>query len=56
MGFLDKIRKGLQKTKQSLIKNIETVIIGYAEIDEDFLEELEAVLLSGDLGVRTTDI
>lgn len=55
MGFLDKIRKGLQKTKQSLIKNIETVVIGYAEIDEDFLEELEAVLLSGDLGVRTTD-
>lgn len=41
--------------KKSLIKNIETVVIGYAKIDEDFLDDLEAVLLSGDLGVRTTD-
>lgn len=55
MGFFDKIRKGLAKTKQSLIKNIETVVIGYAKIDDDFLDDLEAVLLTGDLGVRTTD-
>lgn len=55
MGFLDKIRSGLKKTKDSLIKNIETVVIGYAEIDDEFLEDLEMVLLSGDLGVRTTD-
>ncbi len=55
MGFFDKIKKGLGKTKASLIKNIETIVIGYAKIDEDFLEDLEAVLLTGDLGVRTTD-
>ena len=55
MGFLDKVRNGLKKTKESLIKNIETVVIGYAKIDDDFLEDLEMVLLSGDLGVRTTD-
>lgn len=55
MGFFDKIRKGLTKTKESLIKNIESVVIGYATIDEDFLEDLEMVLLSGDIGVRTTD-
>lgn len=55
MGFLDKIRKGLTKTRQSLVKNIETVVIGYAKIDDDFLDDLEMVLLSGDLGVRTTD-
>ena len=55
MGFFDKIKKGLTKTKQSLIKNIESVVIGYAQIDEDFLEDLEMVLLSGDIGVRTTD-
>ncbi len=55
MGFLDKIRNGLKKTKDSLIKNIETVVIGYAKIDEEFLEDLEMVLLSGDLGVKTTD-
>ena len=55
MGFFDKIKKGLTKTKQSLIKNIESVVIGYAQIDEEFLEDLEMVLISGDLGVRTTD-
>ncbi len=55
MGFFDKIKKGLGKTKASLIKNIETVVIGYAKIDDDFLDDLEAVLLTGDLGVRTTD-
>lgn len=55
MGFFDKIKKGLARTKQSLIKNIETVVIGYAKIDDDFLDDLEAVLLTGDLGVRTTD-
>jgi len=55
MGFFDKIKKGLERTKKSLIKNIETVVIGYAKIDEDFLDDLEAVLLTGDLGVRTTD-
>lgn len=55
MGFFDKIKKGLQRTKESLIKNIETVVIGYAKIDDDFLDDLEAVLLTGDLGVRTTD-
>lgn len=55
MGFLDKVRNGLKKTKESLIKNIETVVIGYTKIDDDFLEDLEMLLLSGDLGVRTTD-
>lgn len=55
MGFFDKIKQGLKKTKESLIKNIETVVIGYAKIDDDFLDDLEAVLLTGDLGVRTTD-
>ncbi len=55
MGFFDKIKKGLSKTKASLIRNIETVVIGYAKIDDDFLDDLEAVLLTGDLGVRTTD-
>lgn len=55
MGFFDKIKKGLERTKASLIKNIETVVIGYAKIDDDFLDDLEMVLLSGDLGVATTD-
>ena len=35
MGFFSRLRKGLEKTKGSLIKNIETVVRGYANIDDD---------------------
>ncbi len=55
MGFFDKIKKGLERTKKSFVHNIETIVIGYAEIDEEFLDDLEAILLSGDLGVVATD-
>jgi fused signal recognition particle receptor len=55
MGFFDKLKKGLTKTKESLVRNIETVVIGYPRLDDEFLDELEAVLLSGDLGLPTTE-
>ena len=47
MGFFAKLKKGLEKTKTSLIQNIETVVCGYAKIDDDMYEDLEAVLLTG---------
>ncbi len=55
MGFFSKLRKGLEKTKGSLIKNIETVVRGYAKIDDDMYDDLEAVMLTGDVGVETTE-
>jgi fused signal recognition particle receptor len=55
MGFFSRLRKGLEKTKGSLIKNIETVVRGYAKIDEDMYDDLEAVMLTGDMGVETTE-
>ncbi len=55
MGFFTRLKKGLEKTKKSFITNIERVILGYAQIDDDFLDELEAVMLTGDLGVSTTE-
>ena len=55
MSFFDRIKKGLEKTKKGLIQNIESIVIGYAHIDEEFLDDLEMILVSGDLGVRTTD-
>ena len=55
MGFLDKVRNGTKKDQRKSDQNIETVVIGYAKLTIDFLEDLEMVLLSGDLGVRTTD-
>ena len=47
MGFFDKIKKGLSRTKKNLIQNIESVIVGYPKLDDEFLDDMEAVLLSG---------
>ncbi|ERT62032.1 MULTISPECIES: signal recognition particle-docking protein FtsY [Megasphaera] len=55
MGFFSKLRQGLEKTKHSLISNIETVVRGYAKIDEEMYDDLEAVMLTGDIGVETTE-
>ena len=55
MGFFSKLRKGLEKTKHSLIQNIESVVRGYAKIDDDMYDDLEAVMLTGDIGVETTE-
>ena len=55
MGFFDKLKKGLEKTRGSLVKNIETVVYGYADISDDMYDDLEAVMLTSDIGVETTD-
>jgi fused signal recognition particle receptor len=54
MGFFDKLKSGLEKTRKSFTDKIEQLVVGYADIDEEFLDELEAVLLSADVGVATT--
>lgn len=56
MGFFEKLKVGLEKTRKGFTEKIEQLIGGYAKIDEEFLEELEAVLLSADVGVATTNI
>ncbi len=38
-GFFNKIKEGLEKTRKSFVKNVETVIIGYAEIDDTALQK-----------------
>lgn len=54
MGFFDKLKAGLEKTRKSFTEKIEQLVIGYATIDDEFLDDLEAVLLSADVGVATT--
>ena len=54
-GFFDKIKDGLEKTRKSFVKNVESIVIGYAQIDDDFLDDLEAVMLTSDLGPKTTE-
>lgn len=55
MGFLDKLKEKLTKTKQSLIEKIESVIPIGRRIDESTIEEIEEILISADVGVKATD-
>ena len=53
-SFFDRVKAGLEKTKNNFVKKVETIVIGYAQIDDDFLDDLEATMLVGDLGPKTT--
>ena len=53
MGFFDKIKAGLTKTRDALSNTLGSVFSGFSEIDEDFYEELEECLILADLGVDT---
>jgi fused signal recognition particle receptor len=53
--LLDKLKSGVQKTREGLVSRIEDVIGGRKQIDADLLEELEYTLISADLGVTTTN-
>ena len=53
MGFFDKIKTGLTKTRNALSDTLGGVFSGFSEIDEDFYEELEESLILADLGVET---
>lgn len=54
-GFFQKLIDGLTKTRDSFVKNMDYVFRGFTNIDEEFYEELEEILISGDIGVRTTE-
>ncbi len=53
MGIFDKIKKGLQNTKNAMIEKVELVINSFTKIDEDFFEDLEESLIMSDIGVST---
>lgn len=54
MGFFDKIKTGLTKTRQNLQNTLGGIFAGFHGIDEDFYEELEESLILADLGVQTS--
>ena len=54
MGFFDKIKAGLTKTRDALAGTLGSVFTGFSEIDDDFYDELEESLILADLGVDTS--
>lgn len=56
MGLFDKIKKGLQKTRDAFSEKIEDLVMSYRELDDDFFEELTDILIMSDVGVKTTEL
>ena len=54
-GFFARLKSGLSKTRNNIVSGIDAVFSGFSNIDEDFYEELEEILIMGDIGVRATD-
>ena len=53
MAFFSKVRDGLARTRAALVDRITEVVSGSASLDEDTLEEIEAILIDADTGVDT---
>ena len=55
MGFFDKLKNGLSKTKNAVFGQIDDVLKNFHKIDEDLLEELEEILIMSDIGPETVE-
>ena len=55
-GFFTRLVTGLAKTRAQIVSGIDSIFHGFSKIDEEFYEELEELLITGDLGVRTTEM
>ena len=55
MGFFDKLKQGLKKTKDALLKPVNDLFASYDKVDEDFYDELCDLLIMADVGVETSD-
>ena len=53
-GFFSRLKEGLSKTRNNIVHGIDSVFSGFSSIDEDFYEELEEILIMGDIGVNAT--
>ena len=55
LGFFARLKSGLTKTRDNIVAGMNLVFLGHTSIDDDFYEELEEIMILGDMGVQTTD-
>ncbi len=53
-GFFARLKEGLNKTRNNIVSGIDSVFSGFSAIDDEFYEELEEILIMGDIGVNAT--
>ena len=54
-GFFSRLVSGLAKTRANIAAGIDSIFSGYSAIDEDFYEEIEEILIMGDIGINATN-
>lgn len=54
MGFFDRLKEGLKKTRDSISEKIDQVLVSFGKIDEELFEELEEVLIMSDVGIESS--
>ena len=54
-GFFSRLKAGLTKTRDNIVHGMDRVFLGYSSIDDDFYEELEEIMIMGDMGIHATD-
>lgn len=55
MGFFDKLKDGLKKTRDNFTDSMDQIFNSYEKVTEDFYDELEETMIMGDIGVKTTE-
>ena len=56
MGFLDKIKAGMRKTREVFSGRMDTLVESYTELDDDFYDDLSDILIMADVGMVTTEL
>lgn len=55
MSFFGRLKEGLSKTRNNIVSGIDSVFSGFSSIDDEFYEELEEILIMGDIGVKASE-
>ena len=55
MGFFDKLKEGLEKTRTNIANGLDSVFGDYSQVDDDFFDDLEEMLIMADVGVNASD-
>lgn len=55
MGFFEKLKNGLKKTRESITQKVDQLLVSFGKIDDDMFDELEEILITSDIGVETSE-
>ncbi|MCR5693437.1 MAG: signal recognition particle-docking protein FtsY [Clostridia bacterium] len=55
MGFFEKLKQGLKKTKEQFVEGVNKILAGFGVVDDDLMDELEDVMITSDFGVETSE-